>query len=31
VVKDAVRRALKRFIRKEFERFPVILPVVLEL
>ncbi|MFH0792872.1 MAG: ribonuclease J, partial [bacterium] len=26
VVKDAVRRALKRFIRKEFERFPVILP-----
>ncbi len=31
VVKEAVRRALKRFIKEETGRFPVILPVVLEI
>lgn len=31
VVKAAVRRALKRFIKNETGRFPVILPVVLEI
>jgi ribonuclease J len=31
VVKTAVRRALKRFIKSETNRFPVILPVVLEV
>jgi ribonuclease J len=31
VVKTAVRRALKKFIKNETGRFPVILPVVLEI
>jgi ribonuclease J len=31
VVKTAVRRALKRFIKVETSRYPVILPVVLEV
>ena len=31
VVQDGVRRALRRFLRKETDRFPVILPVVMEV
>ena len=31
VVKASVRRALKKFIKGECNRFPVILPVVLEI
>ena len=31
VVKASVRRALKKYIKQETGRFPVILPVVLEI
>ena len=31
VIKAEVRRALKKFIKIETGRFPVILPVVLEI
>ena len=31
VMKDEVRRAVKRFLKREIRRFPVILPVVIEI
>lgn len=31
VVKDAVRKALRRFLRLETDRYPIILPVVMEI
>jgi len=31
VVQDGVRRALRRFLRKETDRYPVILPLVMEV
>ncbi len=31
VVKEEVRTALRRFLRKEFERFPMVLPVIMEI
>ena len=31
VLKEEVRRAVRRYLRKEFERFPMVLPVVMEI
>ena len=31
VVNEEVRRALRRYLRREAERFPMVLPVVMEI